>query len=409
MDTLLFPLQFDRQFAGPLDKYMSFDTYADMQAFLTSPLRFSGQIVTCKDTSGIFYQLNAAMTIWEAKGFDYLTMVANLYVKYGLLYNYYAVSDARNLSNTGWHVPTKAEWDTLVAYCGVNPGDKVKEAGTNYWTAPNSYATNEYNFNARGSGQRYSFSTFSYLNDNATWLCADLYNISSAQTAQVSPTTHWFSTSGLFDLKTGHGVRLVKDATTLTHGQTGTYTGNDGRIYPTICIGTQEFISCNLSETLYRNGNTIPNVMDQTAWNSLTTGAVCFYNNDINNALGYPYAFNLYNKGLLEFQAGSGIVIGIENGRLIITNNLPATKPIQVPSLTLLSASWSLVSGLYEYNLSNVNILSTSIVEVIPDNADIATVQTAQIYPKTVSSAGVVKLYAKNAPIANIGVTINIL
>jgi hypothetical protein len=80
----------------------------------------------------------------------------------------------------------------------------------------------------------------------------------------------------------------------------------------------------------------------------------------------------------------------------------------QIGSLTLTSGSWSLVSGLYEYDLSNSNILATSIVDVIPDNANISIVQVAQVLPKTVSSAGSVKLYAVNAPTGNIGVTINI-
>ena len=80
--------------------------------------------------------------------------------------------------------------------------------------------------------------------------------------------------------------------------------------------------------------------------------------------------------------------------------------PLQITGLTLLSASWSLVSGLYEYNLSNANITAAMVADVIPENADIATVKAADIYPKTVSSAGSVKLYAKNAPTANIGVTI---
>jgi len=83
-------------------------------------------------------------------------------------------------------------------------------------------------------------------------------------------------------------------------------------------------------------------------------------------------------------------------------------KPLQVDSLTLSSGSWSLVSGLYEYDLSNANILSTSVVDVIPDNANIAIVKAAEILPKTVSSSGSVKLYATNAPTGNIGVTINI-
>jgi hypothetical protein len=89
------------------------------------------------------------------------------------------------------------------------------------------------------------------------------------------------------------------------------------------------------------------------------------------------------------------------------TDDLPAS-PIQIGSLTLLSASWAFISGLYEYDLTHASILATSIVDVIPDNADIDTVIAAQFLPKTVSSEGSVKLYAKNAPTGNIGVTINI-
>jgi len=82
--------------------------------------------------------------------------------------------------------------------------------------------------------------------------------------------------------------------------------------------------------------------------------------------------------------------------------------PKQVTGLTLLSTGWTLVSGLYEYDLANANITATSIVEVIPANADIATVKAAEILPETDSSTGSVKIYSTNAPTANIGVTINI-
>jgi len=81
---------------------------------------------------------------------------------------------------------------------------------------------------------------------------------------------------------------------------------------------------------------------------------------------------------------------------------------LQVASLTLLTTGWTLVGSIYEYDLSNANILDTSIVDVIPDNDSIEVVKNADIYPKTVSSAGSVKLYAKNLPSGNIGVTINI-
>lgn len=83
-------------------------------------------------------------------------------------------------------------------------------------------------------------------------------------------------------------------------------------------------------------------------------------------------------------------------------------KILQVGSLTLTTAGWSLVGGLYEQDLAEANITATSIVDVIPDNADIATVIAASILPRTDSAAGSVKVYAQNLPTANIGVTINI-
>jgi uncharacterized protein (TIGR02145 family) len=48
--------------------------------------------------------------------------------KYGKLYNWYAVIDNNGLCPQGWHVPSDAEWDTLVAYLGGSDvaGDKMK-------------------------------------------------------------------------------------------------------------------------------------------------------------------------------------------------------------------------------------------------------------------------------------------
>lgn len=80
----------------------------------------------------------------------------------------------------------------------------------------------------------------------------------------------------------------------------------------------------------------------------------------------------------------------------------------KVSGVTLSSGSWSLVSGLYEYQYSNANILSTSIVDVIPANASISIVKTAEVLPNTDSFSGYVKLYATNAPTGNITVTVNI-
>lgn len=80
----------------------------------------------------------------------------------------------------------------------------------------------------------------------------------------------------------------------------------------------------------------------------------------------------------------------------------------QITGITLITANWSLVAGLYEYTLADVNITDNSIVEVIPANASIAIIKAAEVLPETDSSAGSVKLYATNAPTGDISVTINI-
>ena len=77
-------------------------------------------------------------------------------VKYGLLYNWYAATDARNICSVGWHVSTDAELTTLTTYLGglTACGGKLKDTGLTYWQTPNTGATNESGFTARGSGYR---------------------------------------------------------------------------------------------------------------------------------------------------------------------------------------------------------------------------------------------------------------
>ena len=72
-----------------------------------------------------------------------------------------------------------------------------------------------------------------------------------------------------------------------------TVTDIDGNIYNTVQIGTQVWFSENLKTSRYRNGGLIPNVVDDTEWEALTTGACSWYNNDA-KTYDYPYG-NLYN------------------------------------------------------------------------------------------------------------------
>lgn len=76
--------------------------------------------------------------------------------------------------------------------------------------------------------------------------------------------------------------------------EVGTVTDIDGNVYHTVTIGTQVWIVENLKVTHYKNGDPILNVNDDTQWNSLTTEAYSYYDNDSNNADIYGCLYNWY-------------------------------------------------------------------------------------------------------------------
>ncbi len=79
-------------------------------------------------------------------------------------------------------------------------------------------------------------------------------------------------------------------------------TDQDGNVYKTIAIGTQEWMAENLSATHYNNGVLIPIVNNAVQWSTLSTGASAWHNNDsINYNCPYGKLYNWYavNTGLL--------------------------------------------------------------------------------------------------------------
>ncbi len=87
-------------------------------------------------------------------------------VTYGYLYNWYAVTDNRNLTPAGWHVSTDEDWKELEKHLGMSrtevddtrwwctdEGGKLKEAGFSHWNSPNIGATNESGYSALPGGR----------------------------------------------------------------------------------------------------------------------------------------------------------------------------------------------------------------------------------------------------------------
>lgn len=78
---------------------------------------------------------------------------------------------AKTVCPSGWHLPTDAEWTTLIRYLGGESvaGGKLKETDTTHWQSPNTGATNETGFTAIPSGYRLSSGSFYQTKEFGDW------------------------------------------------------------------------------------------------------------------------------------------------------------------------------------------------------------------------------------------------
>jgi uncharacterized protein (TIGR02145 family) len=79
-----------------------------------------------------------------------------------------------------------------------------------------------------------------------------------------------------------------------TSGYGPNITDVDGNSYKTVYIGTQQWMGENLKTSKYSDGTTIQNITDNTQWLNNTTGAWCYYNNDVANNTKYGKLYNWY-------------------------------------------------------------------------------------------------------------------
>lgn len=135
---------------------------------------------------------------------------ANNLTSYGSLYNWFTVTDSRNIAPIGWHVPTDAEWDTLIMYLiGYKyAGGQLKD--TTHWNYPNTGATNESGFMALPCGHRGNNGKFGNLGNYGYWWTATEADQVTAMFYALK-----FNSTGVAALNTdkrfGYSIRCIKD------------------------------------------------------------------------------------------------------------------------------------------------------------------------------------------------------
>jgi len=209
--------------------------------------------------------------------------------RYGIIYNAYVIFDSRNICPVGWHVTTSPEYTTIINYSGGSAvsGQNLKSIGTDWWNTANGL--NTYGFNFRGNGQR-SSGFLGFKSSGNLW--------TSTIISQQFTTSRYLVVTDLANnaelnagaWSEGKGIRLAKDSTTLSNGQTSTMIGTDGRQYNTICIGGIEILSENYRSANYRNGDWITGFdggvytpISNAAWAAKTTEACCVYGDNLSN------------------------------------------------------------------------------------------------------------------------------
>jgi hypothetical protein len=253
----------------------------------------------------------------------------------------------------------------------------IKDASLDYWDDVTG-VSNSMKFTARGAGYRKYNGPFRRIKEVFIMLSSSRPDWSAQWAIVLQVEGDGFNQTFSSEMREieGLSVRLFRPATTaeqlLPDGTAcDNYIGNDLKEYPTVKIGTQVWLACNLAETKFRTGEDIPIVTDNAAWSALTTAGMCYYEN---NPV-YSHTVVSTDKSL-RFGLGIGkspgnysdakvVVNGTEYIAHSITQKADGSGEILIndvdnPGLNLTLAVWSdEYYHIYYKDLSNVYSFST--------------------------------------------------
>jgi len=147
-------------------------------------------------------------------GYSWYNNAESYKPSYGALYNWYAVTNNRNLCPIGWHAPSDSEWTTLSTNLGGSDvaGGKLKEIGTTNWLPPNSGANNSSGWTGLPGGVRRGDGLFVNMHFLGLWWTTS--ETSDSGVAISAYLNSDISNLYLIDYSTmnlGSSVRCIKD------------------------------------------------------------------------------------------------------------------------------------------------------------------------------------------------------
>lgn len=129
--------------------------------------------------------------------------------KYGKLYNWYAVSDERNLAPKGWRIPSKEDWKKLINFfSGYKRGGKYLKSKTEW--IDDGGGNNKSKFNVLPAGNRHNNGKFYYIGEYAYFWTNEIFE-DGKPIYQTFVTGHNFISTTTITRDYGYSVRCVRD------------------------------------------------------------------------------------------------------------------------------------------------------------------------------------------------------
>lgn len=231
----------------------------------------------------------------------------------GLLYNWFAINAATagngrvaggivninavdNPINT-WRVPNNNDWQALVTAINPTatfaPWDNIAAGpmkSLTCWSIPNSAANNSTTLAVMPSVYRLDTGVFTPNNGQI----GTYWGWDSVATATGYMYSLEFDDNTLFrtivDKNQGLRLRLVRPAECNEDpgdAIPNAYKDNSGNLYNGIVIGSLVWLTADLKDLKYNNGNVIPVETVDATWAGLATGALCYPLNDTTYEIEY--------------------------------------------------------------------------------------------------------------------------
>jgi uncharacterized protein (TIGR02145 family) len=133
--------------------------------------------------------------------------------KFGKLYNWYAVNDSRGLAPVGYHIPSDAEWTTLIDFSGGESVAAIKMKNTSGWDIDGeSYnGTNESGFSSLPGGFRGGSGSFLAIGEYGLWWNSTEVSTFNAGFCKMESYYRISVYRSFCNKANGYSVRCIKD------------------------------------------------------------------------------------------------------------------------------------------------------------------------------------------------------